>query len=68
MTRTDLRRTIDYAFSHFREQYIVICDHAHKADAQRVLGRWAIDPELSFSWMDAAKMSQELREEQCQGK
>lgn len=44
------------------ERFIVTFDDAHRADAFRLLGRWAANEELSFSWMDAAVLSQRLRE------
>lgn len=44
------------------ERYIFLFDDAHKADALRTLGRFASNPELSFSWHDAAVLSQRLRQ------
>ena len=44
------------------ERYVVICDEAHKAEALRTFGRWASNPDLSFSWYDAALASQKVRE------
>jgi hypothetical protein len=33
-----------------------------KTEMLRTLGRYAADPELSFSWYDAAVLSQKVRE------
>ena len=43
------------------ERYIVLFDEAHRADALRTIGRWASNAELSFSWYDAARVSQRIR-------
>lgn len=43
------------------ERYIVLFDDAHRSEALRTLGRWAANPELSFTWYDAAKMSGEMQ-------
>ncbi len=48
------------------ERYVFLFDDAHKADALRQLGRYASNPELSFSWYDAAVLSQRLRQEDAQ--
>lgn len=42
------------------ERYVFIFDDEHKAEALRVFGRFATNPELSFNWYDAAVMSQRL--------
>jgi hypothetical protein len=44
------------------ERYIFLFDDAHKSDALRTLGRYASNPELSFTWHDAAVLSQRLRQ------
>jgi len=44
------------------ERYIFLFDDAHRADALRTLGRFASNPELSFTWYDAAVLSQRLRQ------
>jgi hypothetical protein len=43
------------------ERYIITYDAASKAEALRTLGRWAVNPELSFCWYDAAVLSQKIR-------
>ena len=51
------------------ERYIFLFDDNNRADALRTLGRFASNPELSFSWYDAAVLSQRIRqtvEEQAQ--
>jgi hypothetical protein len=44
-----------------RERYIFLYDDSQKAEALRVLGRFASNPELSFTWYDAAVLSQKVR-------
>jgi hypothetical protein len=44
------------------ERYIFLYDDDHKSDALRTLGRFASNPELSFSWYDAAVLSQRIRQ------
>lgn len=34
---------------------------ASRNDALRTLGKWASNPELSFTWYDAAVLSQKVR-------
>lgn len=43
------------------ERYVVVYRERDVAQARRVLARWATDPSLSFTWQDAAKMSQQMR-------
>ena len=45
------------------ERYVFLFDDAHRAEVLRVLGRYASNPELSFSWYDAAVLSQKVRQE-----
>jgi hypothetical protein len=45
------------------ERYVFLYDDASRAEALRVLGRFASNPELSFSWYDAAVLSQKIRQE-----
>jgi len=44
-----------------QERYIFLYDDAHRAEALRTLGRFASNPELSFTWYDAAVLSQKVR-------
>jgi hypothetical protein len=44
------------------ERYIFLFDDAHRSDALRTLGRYASNPELSFTWYDAAVLSQRIRQ------
>lgn len=44
------------------ERYIFLFDDAHRSDALRTLGRFASNPDLSFSWYDAAVLSQRIRQ------
>lgn len=43
------------------ERYIFLYDDASRAEALRVLGRYASNPDLSFTWYDAAVLSQKIR-------
>jgi hypothetical protein len=45
------------------ERYVFLYDDASRAEALRVLGRFASNPELSFTWYDAAVLSQRIRQE-----
>lgn len=45
------------------ERYIFLFDDEHRSEALRTLGRFASNPELSFSWYDAAVLSQKIRQE-----
>ena len=44
------------------ERYIFLFDDSHRSEALRTLGRFASNPELSFSWYDAAGLSQRIRQ------
>ena len=44
------------------ERYIFLYDESRKAETLRTLGRYASDPDLSFSWYDAAVLSQKVRQ------
>ena len=44
------------------EQYIFVFDESNRTETLRMLGRYAADPELSFTWFDAALLSQRVRE------
>ena len=43
------------------ERYIFLYDDSNRAETLRTLGRYASDPELSFTWYDAAVLSQKIR-------
>jgi len=43
------------------ERYIFLFDDYHRTDTLRTLGRFAADPELKFTWYDAAVGSQRIR-------
>ncbi|MBN1589693.1 MAG: hypothetical protein JW888_09270 [Pirellulales bacterium] len=45
------------------ERYVFLYDDSSRAETLRVLGRYASNPELSFSWYDAAVLSQKIRQE-----
>ncbi len=44
------------------ERYVFLFDDANRAEALRTLGRYASNPELSFTWYDAAVLSQKIRQ------
>ena len=43
------------------ERYIFLFDDQNRSEALRTLGRYASNPELSFTWYDAAVLSQKIR-------
>lgn len=44
------------------ERYVFLFDDTQRAETLRALGRYASNPELSFSWYDAAVLSQKVRQ------
>lgn len=44
------------------ERYIFLFDDDHRTETLRTLGRFASNPELSFTWYDAAVLSQKIRQ------
>ena len=46
-----------------KERYIFLYDDANREETLRTLGRFASNPDLSFTWYDAAVLSQEIRKE-----
>ena len=44
------------------ERYIFLYDDNNRVETLRMLGRYAADPQLSFTWFDAAVMSKKIRE------
>ena len=45
------------------ERYVFLYDDSSRGATLRVLGRYASNPELSFTWYDAAVLSQKIRQE-----
>lgn len=45
------------------ERYVFLYNDANRAETLRTLGRYASNPELSFTWYDAAVLSQKIRHE-----
>jgi len=45
------------------ERYVFLYNEANRAETLRTLGRYASNPELSFTWYDAAILSQKIRQE-----
>ncbi|MCL2006366.1 MAG: hypothetical protein FWG73_09465 [Planctomycetaceae bacterium] len=48
------------------EQYVFLYNDDNRAETLRLLGRYASNPELSFTWYDAAVLSQKIRQESLQ--
>lgn len=44
------------------ERYVFLYNDDNRVEMLRTLGRYAADPQLSFSWYDAAVMSKKVRE------
>ena len=44
------------------ERYVFLYDEENRTETLRMLGRYAANPELSFTWYDAAVMSKKIRE------
>jgi hypothetical protein len=44
------------------ERYVFLFDDGNCTETLRQIGRYAANPELSFTWHDAAILSQEIRE------
>lgn len=44
-----------------KERYVFLYSDSNQSEMLRTFGRYASDPELSFSWYDAAVLSQKLR-------
>lgn len=45
------------------ERYVFLYDDGSRAEALRALGRFASNPELNFTWYDAAILSQKIRQQ-----
>ena len=43
------------------ERYVFFYTEDRKSDVLRRLTEWAANPDLSFSWHDAARLSHEIR-------
>ena len=44
------------------ERYVFIFDDDNRTETLRQIGRYAANPDLSFTWYDAAVMSQKIRQ------
>ena len=47
-----------------KERYIFLYNDDNRSKALRTLGRYASNKDLSFSWYDAAVLSQKIRRQQ----
>ncbi len=45
------------------ERYVFLYDDASRSETLRTLGRFASNADLSFTWYDAAVLSQKIRQE-----
>lgn len=43
------------------DNFIFLYDDQHRCEAIQVAAKWAGDPDISFTWYDAARVSQEIR-------
>ncbi len=43
------------------ERYVFLYDDQSRVETLRVLGQYASNPDLSFTWYDAARLSQQIR-------
>ena len=77
LTSTDLRKVAQkgdlvsndiniLALAKGEERYIFLYNEKSKNETLRTLGRYASNSELSFSWYDAAVMSQKVRKNKTQ--
>ena len=48
------------------ERYVFLYNETNRANVLRTLGRYASNPDLSFTWYDAAVLSQKIRQEAIQ--
>ena len=44
------------------DRYVFLFDDEHRGDTLRTLGRFASNPDLNFTWYDAAVLSQKVRQ------
>ncbi|RMF44777.1 MAG: hypothetical protein D6753_01725 [Planctomycetota bacterium] len=44
------------------QRYVFLYDDANRVETLRTLGRFAANPELDFTWHDAAFLSQQIRD------
>ena len=51
-----------------QERYVFLYNDQNRAETLRTLGRYASNPDLSFTWYDAAVLSQKIRQESLQKK
>ena len=62
MTPTLTRPVNVVAIIRGNEQYVILYRDGLEADVVRQLGVWASEPELEFTWFNAAKAAREIRE------
>ena len=47
------------------ERYVFLFDYESRTETLKMMGRYAANPELSFSWYDAAVLAQKVRQQSC---
>lgn len=50
------------------ERFVFLYNEANRAEILRTLGRYASNPEINFTWYDAAVLSQRIRQENADKK
>lgn len=50
------------------ERYVFLYDDDSRAQAIETLAKQAANPELSFSWYDAAVLAQKVRQQPCRAR
>lgn len=50
------------------ERYVFLYDDDSRAETLRMLGRYASNPDLSFTWYDAAVLSQKIRQDAAEAR
>jgi hypothetical protein len=50
------------------ERYVFLFDDDSRAETVKTLGRYAADPNLSFSWYDASVLGQKIRQSSPQSR
>jgi hypothetical protein len=50
------------------ERYVYVWNESSRAELLRTFGRQAANPDLAFSWWDAAVASQKIRGTECAGR
>lgn len=49
-----------HAIAKGRERYVLVYETTTRSQALLTIGRWAMNPDLSFDWRDAANVCQQV--------